>query len=569
MKNKFIFWIFPFIFLIFSLITLSDYGLNWDSAKHFGKGQAYLHYILTGNKNYNDLEKYPSLTQEKGGPADYESFDKESIRLYEEAVWEGHKGAKRSYYQSVTYQSLIDGLDGYSHPAGNDMSAALTNYIFYQKLGILGDYEAHNLFIVIISFVSVLVVSYFVFYEFGGVAALLAGFFYGFYPLFFAESHFNIKDPVITAYITITIIAFYYAVRRKSYKLLFVSSIFAGLGLSTKLNIVFAPVILAPWLFVYMLKGRKKIRKYIKFYLSFIAIPTIAFGVFVLTWPYLWHNIPAGVAEMLMYYLDIGRGGNNLVYEPYIYFGFNFYPIYFISTTTPISMLILFLFGFTTSIYRFIKDKNEIYILLLLWFLIPVIRVSTPSATIYGGVRQIMEYLPAMAILAGVGGWEIYNFYKSKRNPAIILGFVVFVMAWEMAAMHPNQNVYFNQLVGGLSGAASKNIPYWGNSFGNAYLQGIEWLNQNAEPNAKVANILFSDHELPFFKLRSDISLSNEYFSGSSMNGEYVLEMALDLSLNEKIQKYEYLKKLKPVYQEVVQGQSIINVYINSKDYLN
>ncbi len=558
--KKYFYYLVPLIYLVISFATLSDYGLNWDNAKHYRKGQAYLNYILHGEETYVNLPGYPTLNPEAVSPA----------TTYEEMLWLNWEGSKRSFYQAdgAAYIDMLEGLDGYSHPAGNDLSAAISNYIFYQKLGILGDYEAHNLFIILISFISVLFVSYFAYKEFGTVASLLSGFFYGFYPLFFAESHFNIKDPVITAYISLTIITFYYSVKRKSFEFLIASSVLAGLGLSTKLNIVFAPVILLPWLVIYLIKQCKFIRKHLKYYFAFLGVPIMAFCVFVLTWPYLWHNILAGIAEMLMYYLDIGKGGNNLVYEPYIFSGINFYPLYFILLTTPLPMLILFILGIAYSARQFTKNKKEVYLLLLAWFLVPVLRVSTPSATIYGGVRQIMEYVPAMALLAGVAGQAIYNKIKAKNISRFVLSMVIIIMAWEMITIHPNQNVYFNQLAGGLKGAAEKTVPYWGNSFGNAYLQGIEWLNEYAEPNARVAPVLFSDHELPFQKLRSDISLSNSHWSGAELKGEYIMELYLDGDATQKY-KYQYAETyLNPVYELKAQNQAILKIWKNDTKHL-
>jgi len=567
MKNRIVYWIFPFLFLIIGLFTLSDYGLNWDSAKHYRKGQAYLHYILTGEETYEKLPDYQTLNPDIGpGPEDWEPYEVGQGRTYEEAVWDGWRGRRRSFYQAegAGYINMIeDGLDGYSHPAGNDLSAAITNYIFFQKLGILGDYEAHNLFIVLISFVSVLAVSYFAYREFGKAASLLAGFFYGFYPLFFAEAHFNIKDPVITAYISLTIIIFFYAIKNISHKLLFLASMFAGLGLSTKLNIVFAPIIILPWLVLHLIKARRKLRKNPKFYLSFVLIPIIAFAVFILTWPYLWHDILVGTVEMILYYIDVGSGRNLEVYRDFIFGGVNFYPFYYIFVTTPLSMLILFMIGISVSIYKFFKRGEEVYLLILVWFLFPIVRVSIGAATIYGGVRQIMEFVPAMALLSAIGGRFIYNKIKSKYTTGFILAGAVLAMSWEMISVHPNQNAYFNLLVGGLKGASKKNIPYWGNSFGNAYLQGIWWLNKNAEPDSKVFNILFSDNEFPFQKLRSDLSLSNSYFSGDERLGEYIIELwGYGVGRDNEIYQY-VVNSTDTVYEVRVQDVPILKIWRN------
>ena len=45
-----------FLFFIFGLATLADYGINWDAPSHLSRGQAFLYYYLTGEKNYSGLK---------------------------------------------------------------------------------------------------------------------------------------------------------------------------------------------------------------------------------------------------------------------------------------------------------------------------------------------------------------------------------------------------------------------------------------------------------------------------------------------------------------------------------
>ena len=75
--------------------------------------------------------------------------------------------------------------------------------------------------------------------------------------------------------------------------------------------------------------------------------------------------------------------------------------------------------GFFVSIYLFLFKKNNFTFLVILWFSTPMLRASFPNSAIYGGVRQLMEFLPAMAILAGIG---TYYFVKTmKYHKSIIL----------------------------------------------------------------------------------------------------------------------------------------------------
>ena len=46
------------LIFIIGLFTLKDYGINWDTINHLPRGQAYLHYFLTGKKDYSDLPLY-------------------------------------------------------------------------------------------------------------------------------------------------------------------------------------------------------------------------------------------------------------------------------------------------------------------------------------------------------------------------------------------------------------------------------------------------------------------------------------------------------------------------------
>ena len=51
--------LFALLFLIIGIFALSNYGANWDESIHFGRGQAILHFTLTGEKDYESFEKNP------------------------------------------------------------------------------------------------------------------------------------------------------------------------------------------------------------------------------------------------------------------------------------------------------------------------------------------------------------------------------------------------------------------------------------------------------------------------------------------------------------------------------
>lgn len=582
----------PLAFLTIGTLTLRDYGFNWDEPYHFMRGQAYLHFFLTGEKDYSSLTAYPRLSDvcpewaegfcdiSPGGATDT-LYSNVNGLTYGEATdsLQSDRKVKRSFFQHDTYpfKDILKLERG--HPPTGGIFAALTNYVFYQKLGIIGDLESHHFFEVFSAFLIVLGVAIFVYKESGVFASFVSSFSLAIYPLFFSESHFNIKDPLLAAFFGLTIILFYFGIKKKKKSLLFLSAIFLGIATGIKFNTIFLPIIIGPWLVFYFVKEfldnkskKAKISYLIKLIptgIATIIVPLIAFLVFLSLWPFLWENTFANIEKILAFYKQIGIGTPGEM-ASYIKHGWNTYPIIWIVYTTPIPILVLSAIGIIRLTYKLLNG-DDFSLLILLWFFVPILRVSWPNTVIYGGIRQIMEFVPAMAILAGIGAYSFVNFIKKvfrEKEPVgkfaklLIIMSLIFVII-EMVNIHPNENVYFNQLIGGLKGAKEKNIPYWGNTYGNVYLQGTEWLNENAEPNAKVGLPIATMGNLPKLKLRSDIDFYNGHWSGTRRDGEYEIELDFEWP-PKKWYSFQYLDVfLEPVYVAEVDGVPLLKIWKN------
>src|SRR3989344_4804940 len=248
------------LYFIFGLLTISDYGISWDEPEHYHRGQAYLHYFLTGEKT--------------------DSLD-------------------------FNYWLENDG----DHPVFNDILGSLSNYIFYQKFGILGDIEAYHLFEIFISAVAVSTVFYFGAYVFNIWTGLFASLFLGTYPLFWSESHFNIKDPVETSFYALTILFFWRGIVEKKAMYIFISSVTAGFAFATKFNILFLPFILGLWLLLRQIFIERSTLKSLiskRFLLAFLVYPMVMFGFFASSWPYIWQDVVGNTADVFKYYENIG-----------------------------------------------------------------------------------------------------------------------------------------------------------------------------------------------------------------------------------------------------------------------
>lgn len=558
-------------FFVVGLLTIPHYGINWDEPFHFQRGQAYLHYFFTGKKDYLDLPAYPLLR----GTSDF--VDRAGISPLYKNAQHGEKPVeqnfKRSYYQSDVFSGkLLETFDG-GHPPVSDILASLFNYVLYQKLSVAGDIESYHIYEVLMASFTVLVVGLFSYRFYGLIPAIFASLAISLYPLFFAESHFNIKDPTQTAFFTLTIWVFYLGVVNKNWKLILTASILAGLALGTKFNIIFLPLIIIPWFIMYIFNTKTQIKKW--FLLSIIGGFLITIGLFILSWPFLWTDTINHFLKVISYYREIGSGVPPEM-EEYRFGILNSYPVLWILYTTPLPILVLAILGTVYSVICLLKKNDHNAFLILLWFLIPILRVSLFNANIYGGVRQIMEFIPALALLSAAGVTLLMKLHFIfpriyQKTWGLVLGVMLLVafvsVARELAMIHPNENVYFNQLIGGLSGAKEKNIPSWGNTYGNVYLQGVQWINNNAQKDAKLGLPIATMVNVPRIQLRSDIYFSNQYPSGPARQGEYVMEVAHDWSPKKWYGFSYYDTFLEPVYEVKVDSVPLLKIWKNDLNH--
>jgi len=568
MRNKKIILFFSvlssIIFLIVGTLSLKNYGANWDEPIHFGRGQAILHFFLTGEKNYKSFEKNPPTRQ--------------------------------SFYQSngYTYEYLENNFKvgdtriiiGAGHPVISDFLAAISNRIIFGQLGLLGDIEAYHFYSVALSAILVGCVVFFTYTFYGFFAAVIAGLSLLLYPLFLGESRFNIKDPPEVVYYSLTAIAFYLGITRNNWKWIFAASISAGLAFGTKLNIVFLFVSIILWLTFYwgiMIKSsspKKFIQKHKKVIIILILFPLIPVILYFASWPILWEDPVNRFLYNISFYRKVGLAVTSS--HHFSLFGINIYAPQWILFTTPIVTLVLSFVGILWTLLFGFKEKYKTGLFVLLWFAVPILRVMSPGTEIYGGARQIMEYIPPMAILVGIGATYatqlLHRFMVShlkklklfkKQKSSLMLSFQIVVIflfipiTLHMIELHPNESVYFNSLIGGLKGASERDFPGWGNSLGSTYRQGVNWINEHTEKNAKLVFVYELGSNISTAALRSDIELNNQLRSGLERRGEYIIGVTHYGTYESSFHR-KYLERfLIPVYEVRVDDVSVLKVWKN------
>lgn len=541
------------LFFIAGIATLSHYGINWDTINHLPRGQAYLHYFLTGNKDYSDLPQFSWYQQKEDTlffKPDVPKKDVPRVSLYQSA------GVNFNYFVKK---------DG-GHPPLSDTLSSLFNYVFFQKLGIINDIDSYRIYGVLLAAILVGVIYAWVGGVYGKLSGIITALSLALYPLFWSESHFNgEKDIPETVFWSLTLYATWRGVKEKNWKWVLASGAFFGLALGTKFNILFIPFVIIPWLVI----AAPKILKHKWFWLSGLTAVIIGFAIFVGSWPFLWADPIGRIVKVFGFYQGIGlsESFDARFIGP---FGINLYPLLGILYTTPILILVFGALGISGLARRLSKDKKDLLLLVLFWLLVPIGRVVWPGTSIYGGLRQIMEYIPAMAILAGIGAESIAQSLKLKTQSLknLLLFVAGTLLLVPIIRIHPNENVYFNSLIGGLSGAKEKDFPFWGNTFGAAYRQGVSWINKNAEKGANVVLAYELLPNVPGIWVRRDIVLQNGRRSGYLRRGEYVITLPFRGTAQRSYFDMYVRTFLVPVYEVKVDGAPVVTVWKNDEKHL-
>lgn len=289
-------------------------------------------------------------------------------------------------------------------------------------------------------------------------------------------------------------------------------------------------------------------------FLAFIVVLTI-FS------PANWTNPVGYFNQLITYYWSAGTQAKPIQPPGFILpFGFNVYPILLLIFQTPEVLLFLVLMAMVSFFKKKKLFKLQEGVLLSLWLIVPLIRISLPHVWFYNGLRQIMEVIPAIAILSGIGA----HFLMKRKNLAYFIVLLIFLLLLQpLWSFHPNENMYFNHLIGGLKGAVNKNLVDKKISYGNIYKQAANWLNVHTEQNAKIAFLDGPMYALAHDFLRDDIAVSPFYFSDFDQKGEYIV--ALYDPENPAIFAQRYPKNfLKPAYQIIVDKVPMATIYKNS-----
>ena len=263
-----------------------------------------------------------------------------------------------------------------------------------------------------------------------------------------------------------------------------------GTTIAIKANAVFIPIILilGLWKINVRFDGlQEKVAILIKEFFQHFTMVVLALLTYIGSWPYLYvQNNPIQGIQKYFEFI-ISQGGRRGPME------FQIAPLVQVLTTMPEIMIFLFIICLGYSIHQTIQKPNSIYRLFIVWLMVPIFRISMPGMVNFDGIRHFLEFLPAACVLASIGLWQLWRWLK-KKSPSY--GKIIFVginsiailnFSYALISTNPHQYIYYNSLVGGISGArekfgANEVTDYWAIS----YRKGIDWINEYGDSKAKI-----------------------------------------------------------------------------------
>lgn len=314
------------------------------------------------------------------------------------------------------------------------------------------------------------------------LAALSAALALALMPRLFFHAHLTCFDVPIAALWVVWVYCWYRALESRAWA--WATGVVWGLGLLIKLNAFFLPfVALAHWALSNLRSFRWRDGLHIpRLPLALFTMALLGPIIFVAGWPRHWFD----TFDRIGWYMKF-----HLKHEHYFqyFFGQSLweppFPVHFpftmSATTTPVVTLALMLLGCALMLAYWLRDSRKarrimqsqrgVGLLLAINLLLPILIIARPSTPIFGGVKHWFAALPFAAIFVG---YAVMVLQRSAREHGgklashaatgtLLLSLCVPAGVATYQAVNVGTS-YFNELVGGYTGAADRRgmRQFWG-----------------------------------------------------------------------------------------------------------
>lgn len=392
-------------------------------------------------------------------------------------------------------------------------------------------------------------------------AALLGLLFLALTPRYFGDMHNNMKDIPSAVIFAVNMILVWRMVQRRKPVDIVLAALGFAVAFNVKINSVFIPIVTGLWIILLSMLHKSKT----------LFVPTVwyiilSFVLALLLWSVFWAD-PFG--QLLHAYRTFGIGTNNIevpLNGAWYCSGSTvpwYYPLWYLAIVTPLPILVSAMSVILFTVMRLIKHKrttaDDALLLMTLWLFVPLLRYLLPTIGVIDGIRHFEEVIIPIAGLSAVGyAW----LYTRLKNTWIRFGLIILTLIHLSANIilyHPYQSTYFNELVGGATGALGYyDLDYWGTSQKEAVL----WVNAHAPKNAKVHIVMAAAVAAQY--LREDLLTNLNKFDYDS--SDFVILLNRQSFLYRFYYSYEFLLHHTPVYVVRAHGAPLTYVYDNRTD---
>jgi 4-amino-4-deoxy-L-arabinose transferase-like glycosyltransferase len=154
--------------------------------------------------------------------------------------------------------------------------------------------------------------------------------------------------------------------------------------------------------------------------------------------------------------------------------------------------------------------------------LFPVAYVAFKQAMLYDGLRHLLFVYPPFAALSAAAWARLLERTRRRRWRVLLLALLALGIAHPLLFSlrnHPLEIVYYNELIGGTSGAAGKyDLDYWGVSYKSA----VDWIRARERNSGRPTLVFAPEGELGGHLVAAYVAQFPELrFSADFQNADY------------------------------------------------
>jgi tetratricopeptide (TPR) repeat protein len=295
--------------------------------------------------------------------------------------------------------------------------------------------------------------------------------------------------------------------------------------------------------------SNENIRRLGRLLMYLVLISFIGYVLGIITWPYALQSPisnPLNAMDVMTNYATSIRQ----LFEGEIIWS-NRVPWYYVPKYIMITVPLLILSGlllFFLLIPRMERKLNYLWLFIIAFtFLFPVIYIIDKESNVYGGWRHSMFVFPSIVVAASLGFETLYRLIRIKYMRYVLTAAIIvlgFLPLRHIIANHPHQYIYYNEMVGGTSGALG---TYEMDYYYHSMKAGTEWLIENriedsdAGPDNKIMVVANFDI-LYYFRNYNDRVSSRyvRYYERGNHDWDYAI------IANSYINPYQLKNKLFP-----------------------